>query len=226
MACDEGYGDCPTFLQRLDAIALWASLRGPARYQGLASFHAKGQFLTASACILTCQPMVCLARALLAIARGLQRPPGDRFLSCARSVDRQRSRHEKRSPGNAAFDVCARQWHARAHRDLLCRGQEGTRYESRRTAVLARLAPPHAPLVMLVHHFLVRGPQRLNQREGVWRQTNTRPLPFSGEVPGLDTYGRLLLLVVLPQPVLDLPAALALIVSQHRHNASPATLHW
>jgi hypothetical protein len=52
-------------------------------------------------------------------------------------------------------------------------------------------------------------------------------LPTPGEVPSLDSHPslplsiaqvRLLLQVALPQPVLDLPAALALIAYQQRRN--------
>jgi hypothetical protein len=59
------------------------------------------------------------------------------------------------------------------------------------------------------------------------RPTTTCPLPTPGEVPGLDSHSslplsvaqvRLLLRAALPQPVLDLPAAVALIAYQQRHN--------
>jgi hypothetical protein len=61
----------------------------------------------------------------------------------------------------------------------------------------------------------------------VLRPTTTRPLPTPDEVPSLDSHlclplsvaqVRLLLKVVLPQPVLDLPAVLALIAYQQRHK--------
>jgi len=53
-------------------------------------------------------------------------------------------------------------------------------------------------------------------------------------VPGLDAHpslplsvaqGRLLLQVPLPQPVLDLPAVLALIAYQQRHNSAVSSSH-
>jgi hypothetical protein len=59
------------------------------------------------------------------------------------------------------------------------------------------------------------------------RPTTTRPLPTPDEVLGLDSHPclplsvaqvRLLLQVMLPQPVLDLPAVLALIAYQQRHK--------
>jgi hypothetical protein len=55
----------------------------------------------------------------------------------------------------------------------------------------------------------------------------TRPLPTPAELPSLDSHSslppsraqvRLLLRVALPQPVVDLPAALALIAYQQRRN--------
>ena len=66
------------------------------------------------------------------------------------------------------------------------------------------------------------------------RPTTTRPLPTPDEVPGLDAHSslplsvtqvRLLLRVALPQPVLDLPAALALIAYQQRHNYAAYCSH-
>jgi hypothetical protein len=92
----------------------------------------------------------------------------------------------------------------------------------------------HMTLVILAHHFLVRWQQCLNQREGVLRPTTMRPLPTPGEVPSLDAHAslplsvaqvRLLLQVALPQPVLDLPAALALISYQQRHNYAAYCSH-
>lgn len=64
--------------------------------------------------------------------------------------------------------------------------------------------------------------------------TTTCPLPTPAEVSGLDAYAslplsvtqvRLLLQVALPQPVLDLPAALALIAYQQRHNYAAYCSH-
>ena len=64
--------------------------------------------------------------------------------------------------------------------------------------------------------------------------TTTRSLPAPSEVPCLDTYASLplsiaqvclLLRVALPQPVLDLPAALALIAYQQRHNYAAYCSH-
>ena len=92
----------------------------------------------------------------------------------------------------------------------------------------------HMTLVILAHHFLVRWQQRLNQRGGLLRPTTTRPLPTPDEVPGLDSHSslplsvaqvRLLLQAVLPQPVLDLPAVLALIAYQQRHNYAAYCSH-
>ncbi len=66
------------------------------------------------------------------------------------------------------------------------------------------------------------------------RPTTTRPLSTSGEIPSLDahlslplsiTQVRLLLQVALPQAVLDLPAALALIAYQQRHNYAAYCSH-
>jgi hypothetical protein len=66
------------------------------------------------------------------------------------------------------------------------------------------------------------------------RPTTTQPLPTPAEVSGLDahislplsvTQVRLLLQVVLPQPVLDLPATLALIAYQQRHNYAAYCSH-
>jgi hypothetical protein len=66
----------------------------------------------------------------------------------------------------------------------------------------------------------------------------TRPLPTPDEVSSLDSHSclplsvplsvaqvRLLLQAALPQPVLDLPAALALIASQQRHNYAAYRSH-
>ena len=62
----------------------------------------------------------------------------------------------------------------------------------------------------------------------------TRSLPTPGEVPGLDSHPslplsvaqvRLLLQVVLPQPVLDLPAVLDLIAYQQRHKHAAYRSH-
>jgi hypothetical protein len=59
-------------------------------------------------------------------------------------------------------------------------------------------------------------------------------LPTPDEVPGLDSHPslplsiaqvRLLLRVVLPQPVLDVPAALALIAYQQRRNYAAYCSH-
>ncbi len=64
--------------------------------------------------------------------------------------------------------------------------------------------------------------------------TTTRPLPSPGEVPGLDSHPslprsraqvRLLLRVALPQPVLDVSAALAVIAYQQRHNYAAYCSH-
>ena len=61
-----------------------------------------------------------------------------------------------------------------------------------------------------------------------------QPLPAPTEVPKLDAHAslplsiaqvRLLLQVALPQPVLDLPAALALIAYQQRHNYAAYCSH-
>lgn len=66
------------------------------------------------------------------------------------------------------------------------------------------------------------------------RPTTTLPLPTPGEVPSLDSHPSLplsvaqiglLLRVALPQPVLDLPAALALIAYQQRHNYAAYRSH-
>ncbi len=66
------------------------------------------------------------------------------------------------------------------------------------------------------------------------RPTTTRPLPTPDEVPSLDSHLSLplsiaqvclLLRVVLPQPVLDLPAALALIAYQQRRNYAAYCSH-
>ena len=66
------------------------------------------------------------------------------------------------------------------------------------------------------------------------RPTTTHPLPTPDEVPSLDAHlslplsvaqVRLLLRVALPQPVLDLPAALALIAYQQRHNNAAYCSH-
>ncbi len=66
------------------------------------------------------------------------------------------------------------------------------------------------------------------------RPTTTRPLPTPDEVPSLDSHlslplsvaqVRLLLQVVLPQPVLDLPAVLALIAYQQRHKYAAYRSH-
>jgi hypothetical protein len=66
------------------------------------------------------------------------------------------------------------------------------------------------------------------------RPTTTRPLPTPADVPTLDSHPslplsisqvRLLLRVALPQPVLDLPAALALIAYQQRHNYAAYCSH-
>ncbi|WP_075164431.1 hypothetical protein [Ktedonobacter racemifer] len=61
--------------------------------------------------------------------------------------------------------------------------------------------------------------------------TTTRSLPAPSEVPCLDTYASLPLsiaqvcLVALPQPVLDLPATLALIAYQQRRNYAAYCSH-
>jgi hypothetical protein len=61
-----------------------------------------------------------------------------------------------------------------------------------------------------------------------------RPLPTLGEMPRLDAHlsippnraqVRLLLRVALPQPALDLPAAVALIAYQQRHNYAAYCSH-
>jgi len=61
-----------------------------------------------------------------------------------------------------------------------------------------------------------------------------RPLPTLDEIPSLDSHSslplsvaqvRLLLQAALPQPVLDLPAALALIAYQQRHNYAAYCSH-
>ena len=92
----------------------------------------------------------------------------------------------------------------------------------------------HMTLVILAHHFLVRWQQRLNQREGVLRPMTTRPLPTPDELSSLDSHSslplsvaqvRLLLQATLPQPVLDQPAALALITYQQRHNYASYCSH-
>ncbi len=66
------------------------------------------------------------------------------------------------------------------------------------------------------------------------RPTTSRPLPTPDEVPGLDSHSslplsvaqvRLLLQAVLQQPVLDLPAVLALIAYQQRHNYAAYCSH-
>ncbi len=66
------------------------------------------------------------------------------------------------------------------------------------------------------------------------RPTTTRPLPTPDEVPSLDSHPslplsvaqvRLLLQVTLPQPVLDLPAVLALIAYQQRHKHATYRSH-
>ena len=66
------------------------------------------------------------------------------------------------------------------------------------------------------------------------RPTTTRPLPTPDEVPSLDAHlslplsvaqVRLLLQVVLPQPVLDLPAVLDLIAYQQRHKYAAYRSH-
>ena len=66
------------------------------------------------------------------------------------------------------------------------------------------------------------------------RLTTTRPLPTPAEVPSLDAHSclplsvaqvRLLLRVALPLPVLDLPAALALIAYQQRHTYAAYCSH-
>ena len=66
------------------------------------------------------------------------------------------------------------------------------------------------------------------------RPTTTRPLLTPSEVPSLEAHTslplsvaqvRLLLQVALPQPVLDLPAALALISYQQRHNYAAYCSH-
>jgi len=66
------------------------------------------------------------------------------------------------------------------------------------------------------------------------RPTTTQPLPTPTELPSLDAHSclplnlaqvRLLLQVALPQPVLDLPAALALIAYQQRHNYAAYCSH-
>ncbi len=66
------------------------------------------------------------------------------------------------------------------------------------------------------------------------RPTTTRPLPTPAELASLDAHAslplsvaqvRLLLQVALPQPMLDLPAALALIAYQQRHNYSAYCSH-
>ena len=66
------------------------------------------------------------------------------------------------------------------------------------------------------------------------RPTTTLPLPTPGEIPRLDAHPSLplsvaqvclLLRVALPQPVLDLPAALALIAYQQRHNYAAYRSH-
>jgi hypothetical protein len=66
------------------------------------------------------------------------------------------------------------------------------------------------------------------------RPTTTRPLPTPAELPGLNAHASLplsvaqvclLLRVTLPQPVLDLPAALALIAYQQRHNYAAYCSH-
>ena len=62
----------------------------------------------------------------------------------------------------------------------------------------------------------------------------TRPLLTPAELPSLDSHPclplsvaqvRLLLQVALPEPVLDLPAALALIAYQQRHNYAAYCSH-
>jgi hypothetical protein len=66
------------------------------------------------------------------------------------------------------------------------------------------------------------------------RPTTTCPLLTPNDVPRLDAHSclplsiaqvRLLLQVALPQPVLDLPAALALIAYQQRHNYAAYCSH-
>ena len=66
------------------------------------------------------------------------------------------------------------------------------------------------------------------------RPTTTRPVPAPDEVPGLDAHLslplsvaqlRLLLQVVLPQPVLDLPAVWELIAYQQRHKYAAYRSH-
>jgi hypothetical protein len=66
------------------------------------------------------------------------------------------------------------------------------------------------------------------------RPTTTRPLPTPDEIPSLDSHlslplsiaqVRLLLQVVLPQPVLDLPAVLDLIAYQQRHKYTAYRAH-
>ncbi len=66
------------------------------------------------------------------------------------------------------------------------------------------------------------------------RPTTTCLLPTPAEVSDLDAHAslplsvtqvRLLLQVALPQPVLDLPAALALIAYQQRHNYAAYCSH-
>ena len=66
------------------------------------------------------------------------------------------------------------------------------------------------------------------------RPTTTCPLPTAADVPTLDSHPclplsvaqvRLLLRVALPQPALDLPAALALIAYQQRHNYAAYRSH-
>ncbi|HEU5382104.1 MAG TPA: hypothetical protein VFV38_42350 [Ktedonobacteraceae bacterium] len=66
------------------------------------------------------------------------------------------------------------------------------------------------------------------------RPTTTCPLPTPAEVSNLDAHlslplsvaqVRLLLQVALPQPVLDLPAVLALIAYQQRHNFAAYCSH-
>jgi hypothetical protein len=66
------------------------------------------------------------------------------------------------------------------------------------------------------------------------RPTTTCPFPTPDEVPSLDAHPslplsvaqvRLLLRVSLPQPVLDLPAALALIAYQQRHTYAAYRSH-
>jgi hypothetical protein len=66
------------------------------------------------------------------------------------------------------------------------------------------------------------------------RPTTTHPLPTPSEVPSLDPHPflplsvaqvRLLLQVMLPQPILDLPAALDLIAYQQRHKHAAYRSH-